>query len=383
MNNWLVMIIVVGLPSYLVRFNIFGIPTTLLEILIYISALFFIISSYRQKIKINLGLYKIPIVLLILSGLISTYISPDKMQALGLFKAYLIDPIIIYLIIINTKKINKNNIIYCIALSGLLVGMHSFVQYFNHQTSDDGRVLGVFNSSPNYLALYLAPIVVLGVIQVIKNIKNKILYFWLVVSFFTMFGVYVSGSRAGFISVIAGLILFLGFRYYQKKEKMRILLLVLSILFITISGMIGWTFFEPNFSPEAKDRRVATSNNLRVMIWQTTFEIIKQKPIFGVGLGNYQNYFTEFTKNRVNYPEYVSPMALTPHNIFLTFWVNLGILGLSAFVWILCIFINANWQRKNYLLLSIMLSIVIFGFVDTPYWKNDLALIFWLLIAVT
>jgi O-antigen ligase len=99
-----------------------------------------------------------------------------------------------------------------------------------------------------------------------------------------------------------------------------------------------------------------------------------------VGLANYQNSFTELTKDRVNF-DYIAPVALTPHNIFLTFYLTTGLLGFVAFIWLLVIFFqNVIAKRAEFspALVAVMASILAYGLVDTPYFKNDLSLIFWI-----
>jgi O-antigen ligase len=78
-----------------------------------------------------------------------------------------------------------------------------------------------------------------------------------------------------------------------------------------------------------------------------------------------------------------------PHNIFLNFWSELGLLGALLFSWIIAKFL---WQsstlylkEKNFLALGLcgaMLVILIHGLVDVPYFKNDLSVLFWILIAL-
>ncbi len=121
---------------------------------------------------------------------------------------------------------------------------------------------------------------------------------------------------------------------------------------------------------------------------------------------------------------------LYPHNIILNFWSELGLAGMLLFVWIILKYFHMgikNFQlhkentsfviagsdpqsrnlnneetwipgqarndRKrrsfmmadNYLVLGLLgaiIVIVIHGLVDVPYFKNDLAVMFWLLLAM-
>ncbi|MDO8260559.1 MAG: hypothetical protein Q7T50_03640, partial [Candidatus Magasanikbacteria bacterium] len=80
-----------------------------------------------------------------------------------------------------------------------------------------------------------------------------------------------------------------------------------------------------------------------------------------------------------------------PHNIFLNFWTELGLAGMVLFAWIIGRFLYiafrlAQIDSKNkgiaLGLLGAMVAIFVHGLVDVPYFKNDLAVVFWVLLAI-
>ena len=79
-----------------------------------------------------------------------------------------------------------------------------------------------------------------------------------------------------------------------------------------------------------------------------------------------------------------------PHNIFLTVWVNTGLVGLLGFVGILLWFFvtairdfkNTESKSLSYTLLIAMCVWLVMSLVDSPYIKNDLALLFWLVVGL-
>ena len=78
-----------------------------------------------------------------------------------------------------------------------------------------------------------------------------------------------------------------------------------------------------------------------------------------------------------------------PHNIFLTVWSELGLLGLISFVGLVVhIFaqlIRLNKKKIDLFALALVGSfsfMLIHGLVDVPYFKNDLSLEFWSLIVL-
>jgi O-antigen ligase len=81
-----------------------------------------------------------------------------------------------------------------------------------------------------------------------------------------------------------------------------------------------------------------------------------------------------------------------PHNIVLTTWTELGLLGLAAFIYILGALIIRPWKALAtsfglyrpvlWGLGSAFIMIAVHGLTDSPYWKNDLSLEFWVLASL-
>jgi len=127
----------------------------------------------------------------------------------------------------------------------------------------------------------------------------------------------------------------------------------------------------------------------RITIWHSASRILKDNPIFGIGQGNFQDKYLEYQKYFPPYLEWAVPQ---PHNLYLAFWLESGILGISGFLLIIIVWIkNITSEIKNQknsrtllaaTLLSIILYILIHGLVDTPYWKNDLSVIFWIIFSL-
>ncbi len=127
------------------------------------------------------------------------------------------------------------------------------------------------------------------------------------------------------------------------------------------------------------------SGQIRLNMWAETTEFLSDNPIAGAGLASYKTLI---------YPYRIDKWIEVfhhPHNIFLTMWVNLGLLGLVGFVWILVWYYRVGLSRITYhithnnlvvFLLASMTALMTTGLVDSPYIKNDLAVLFWLLIAL-
>lgn len=409
-NYYLILAICFLLPTYLIRFDIFGVPTTLLEILIYASVLLSIVSCIKYHIscvdKLKKNYIWVPLLLFLISGVIGIFISPDKRVALGQFKGFILDPILFFWVIItniNTKKEIKH-ILWAFIFSGIYVSMFAIYQKITGQVAHDGRIVGLFGYSPNYLAFYMVPLTLVLLFLFYPKTssgvsKNTALHFegnkniWLnIISVFLLFVyiyvIYLTGSRAGLISffgAIIGAIIIKNIALLKIKKSIKYLVVIAMII---LALFIGYKYLKPDFSLSPDEGgRITSSNNVRWQIWETTVSKIiptNNNWIMGIGLGNYQPYFTDFTGGWVNYPEWISPWALTPHNLFLHTLLNIGILGLIAFVWLLYIFFkNIDFKSPiSYAIFASMLAIMVQGLIDTPYWKNDLSVMFFMFLAI-
>ncbi|MBI3970138.1 MAG: O-antigen ligase family protein [Chloroflexi bacterium] len=133
---------------------------------------------------------------------------------------------------------------------------------------------------------------------------------------------------------------------------------------------------------------------LRVHLWQASFEMVRDQPLWGVGLDQFLYH----------YPRYIRPEAWRepnlshPHNILLDFWLRLGILGVVALGWAIWVFGRrarraldvshsvaaggATDAGRRALALGAMgaaLAATLHGLVDNAYFVLDLAYTFWIL----
>jgi O-antigen ligase len=124
----------------------------------------------------------------------------------------------------------------------------------------------------------------------------------------------------------------------------------------------------------------------RAHLWQVTVQMLRDHPIFGTGLYGFAKTIQPYRGGV--YEE----KLIYPHNLILNFWTELGILGLASFLWLLFQAFRVGWQgwvrgalawRPLQLgIVLAMVSVVVHGMVDVPYFKNDLALEFWVFLGV-
>ncbi len=127
---------------------------------------------------------------------------------------------------------------------------------------------------------------------------------------------------------------------------------------------------------------------VRTQIWVTSWALIKQHPVVGIGPNTFEpNYRAEVPKH---YWPPLEWLVAQPHNLYLALWLEIGLLGLAAFVGFMVYWTRLVWRlarqagpAERAIMLSALaavLAILVHGLFDTPYFKNDLALELTLLI---
>ena len=170
----------------------------------------------------------------------------------------------------------------------------------------------------------------------------------------------------------------------KKKKLIYITLGIAAVIFaFTFSAVLKSDKFRRDFLETEGESALRG----RVEVWQTAVYAIKQNPIVGTGLGNFDKVYDKYV--RVAIPnEPLEPNVILPHNVFLNFWIDTGILGLIMFIsvlsyaYILFSKVKRNFPYIAYPAAAILIAIIGHGLVDTSYFKNDLSYLFWLPIAL-
>jgi len=311
-----------------------------------------------QKTKLDL-----PIILFALVILLSLFISETKRVSLNDFIIFFSYILIFFLITNNlNKKTDFNSFIHLFFIISSLVSIYTIMQYygFDPYLSDLHSLTSTIGQK-NWISNYLAMIFpVLFSYFLSKKTRKKIIYFFLLSILYTT--LMICQSRGIWISIsltlISAIYIIFKFKFYEifKRNKKWLLLLLITFLIITT---IYSTENPLNKSAITVPQRALStfdeqdpSINTRLLMWKTTFEMIKDKLIFGSGIGtfkmNYLNYQAEFLKNNPYYIEY-SGKAGEAHNEYLQLWAEIGIIGLGIFMGIILMFYSLviNYLKKS------------------------------------
>ncbi|GAI93201.1 unnamed protein product, partial [marine sediment metagenome] len=271
----------------------------------------------------------------------------------------------LYFIIVNNLNYSKHvdQILTAIFIIGGLFGIYGILQYFGIDFSfwegNFGRqkVSGLFGNV-NYFAEYLIiPLPI--IIAFFLASRKKIFNIFVLLAIFTMgeslIFTFTRSSYLGFaVSLIFMFLLFLkiqGKKFIYKNNKI-IILIIEAIVIITIAlfimanpidkSQINLSEFEERISIP----KVSASSSFasRIATWKFTTLMIRDNPLLGSGLGTfeyntlkYQAKLFDQGQNRTIYPYGFAQKA---HNEYLQLWAELGIIGLSIFIWLMVSYFN-------------------------------------------
>lgn len=368
-------------------------------------------------------------------------------EAFGIWKAYFFEAILFFVLVLNVFKKDIRSIIYSLAVSAFGVSVFAIVQKFTGifiendlwRAEETRRVVSFFGY-PNAVGLFLAPIIMIliGYLFFLFCHSREIKKTEEFRSFasaqddkkreFLKFDNIVKGFLI--ITIITSIVAI----YFAKSEGALVALLFAFVVFglflnkwtrtITASLMIigiGVVLLTPSLKDYtvSKASLMDFSGQVRRAQWAETWQMLKDGRIIqGSGLSNYKKEIEPYHIEGIFYNDGTDPdfhrhtvfneeyrkkawrpteIYLYPHNIFLNFWTELGLLGMLLFTWIIIKFFiisfsNFKFQISNFpktkantVILGLtcsMLVIIVHGLVDVPYFKNDLSVLFWLIIAI-
>lgn len=379
---------------YMVKFQLFGIPFNVVEMMVYVSFLAYVllnIKKLEQSKKILKKEWVLSLLLFLLAAIFSLLIVPENMQvwgemvetkrrALGVFKGWIVMPLLFFIMWYSVVRWEKKNWYLGMRLYVISALVLSFSAFYQVLTSKyihylEDRASGPFTNA-NYLSLYLGPAFVFLLIYLMKKWK-KIPKLEITLSVLSLLilalAIYFSKSYACWLAILGVFAIY--FLFQIKKFNLRSVGVVLGTLILVC------VLFLTQVGTQKFDRLIGASSSARMEVWKVSRNFIKEDPILGIGLWQFEpQYKLKAAEILGKRPQELS--MLHPHNIFLAFWLNTGILGLFAFLWLLAV---CFWKLKKSKSPEVVIScimlfyIVLHGFFDTPFWKNDLALQFFMI----
>lgn len=240
--------------------------------------------------------------------------------------------IVIYFLTINLVNDHKKMrmILYSMVLAAVVVSIWGIINYLGGAVTIDGRQgASSFFGHPNALAGYVNLIipVLFGMLMMCTLLWERItLGCSLVLMIATWF---LTFSKSGWLSLIITLLLvsFLA----KARKRIAFLLIILTVSFAIV-------FLSSNVRDDFVNRLETTYKTIeyRMTSYPIGFNMVRDSFFFGIGVGNYPLLIKEFA-DASKMPHLIKTNL---HNLYLQVLVEVGILGICAFLFWLTVIIK-------------------------------------------
>lgn len=365
-----------------------------IEIFIYFYKLF----TRRHRINI----FDLLIYLLILFGIISTIYAEDVHLAIwGSIYRYegLVQICAYYMLFLNSRFINKKELIVKIVNSLIIVGILQFIYSFL-QVFVRGRYIYVkyeyvfyrasgFIGHPNMLGSYVVLTLLLALGMYFLYDKNK--KFYLISSILLYINLILAESTGPFYGFIGGLIFM--FAYLLKKKKISFssilittMLMIIGLLSVTMATKFWCTekfhdkfqdyfmitgdlkdtlttikgvFFNDVKNSESQVSTIESYGSNRIWLWSRSLKLVSKYWLHGTGIDNFTVPFSRvLTDKDRNTPHLANSLFDRAHNEYLHLLITQGIFAFITYLILLLLVFVKGVKSKD-----ILTCVLLFSFV--------------------
>jgi len=227
--------------------------------------------------------------------------------------------------------------------------------------------------SANHLALMLGrawPFLVAGALSGPR-------WFWLPAGIVGL-ALVLTFSTGGWLGALAGALVVVGALGRRRLALRSGTVAAGALLLVSVLAIAG-------ILPERLNP-LRQTGGFRLDLWQSSLEMVRDHPLLGIGLDNFAYVYQAYLREGA----VAEPNLSHPHNWLLHVWLELGLLGLVAFCWLLLRFgrnVRAalNQAESSWLVAGAagaMADLLVHGLLDNSYFLVDLAFVFWLCLAL-
>ncbi|MCL5775311.1 MAG: O-antigen ligase family protein [Patescibacteria group bacterium] len=393
--QYLILVTCLLAPTYALRFNFKGLPLNLLMVWVFL-VIFWLLFEMAYKKKLGDFWRHIKTLdkkllwltgLFFLASVFSLFVSGVSLKKLGQFLVLFVQPISLFFIfgyLFKTQNQAKRAWLIAAYLLLGLMGVWSIIQYWTlfslptqywGNSVEPKRALGFFGH-PNFYALFSAPLLAFLLPDLAEKLKTykteplapKFLLFWLL----GLAGLALSMSRAGWLGLGVALAVFLFLSGERKLQTAAAFAGLALLVGVALTPNLRYRVLLPFYGEKSAVSRIS--------LWETGIKGVKQSPLLGLGLTGFSNEWPKLNTD----PNLDSHNF--PHNIFLNLWLETGLLGLLSFVGIIAFGIWRGFRSRasviSFGVALFLIALLTQGQIDNPYFKNDLALIFWVILSL-
>ena len=239
-----------------------------------------------------------------------------------------------------------------------LQALYGLLQYFNVFSSNSVYpITGSFDNPAGFAITLSAGFPFIGFL-IQKSNHKYIQYLGWTIGIILLVAVFLSGSRAGIVSIVAICTIFFYSRFICKGIWNYLLSGGLILLLVCSYWM-------------KKD-----SADGRMLIWQCGINMVKESPWIGHGIGSFEAHYMDYQAEYFKVHGQQSRLAMLADNVkqplneYLGVLLNFGIIGLlilAAIIFLLFYCYKQNVTNEKRIALYVLISIGIFSLFSYPF----------------
>ncbi|MBI1801057.1 MAG: O-antigen ligase family protein, partial [Chloroflexi bacterium] len=298
------------------------------------------------------------------------------------FRVVIVEPALYYAMI-RASRANVRPLINAFLAGATVIAVKAVADWITQ--SDLIAAEGVLRArsvyfSPNNLALYLDRAVALALSLALFGRTRRAWYG--AACAVMMLALYLTFAKGTWLIALPMALLFIGLTRGRK-----VLLGSLGVLALIVVSLL----------PIAGTERLRSLLDLsggtgfiRLQLWQSALAMIRDHPLWGVGL---DNFLYQYRTRYILPAAFAEPGLSHPHNILLDFWTRLGLPGVGLLLFML----TAFWRRARAVyrrlpegdaralalgVMAAMVAALAHGLIDNSFFLVDLAFVLMLTLAV-
>ena len=372
-------------PAYVVRWHLGPLPTTVLETAVLLTLAVFAAESVRARlVPAWRSPLAAPAALFLVAGAVAVLAAPNRVAALGIYRAYLVEPVALALVLATVVRSSRQAwlVIAGFWLGGCVLAAANadVVLQAARQHRLDVRAPApvALYLSPNSVALYLVPLLAVAGSAILHGVSRPVRAAAAAFVAIALPASVLTFSRGGW-AAMAVVLVALALSHRRRWW-------LLAGLACAAAGLAAI----PSVSHRAllllHEGAAGNTSGDRLRLWALTLHLLAQRPLLGMGLAGFEPAVVPLWKGDPSW-------LLYPHDLALDLWAETGLLGLLSFAWAFGSAAvlswlgwrrgGAGWRALHLGVLVALAAVAVHGAVDNPYFKNDLSVEFWALVALS
>lgn len=325
--------------------------------------------------------YLIALMLLLLSCLLSFINTSDVFRSWRSLEAVLYFAAL-FLFVPVARSVGMKTVDWVasgFAISGVATVIYSLFQQGGHLTGA-------------YHHIFLGEVSAIGAVVTFgcllkENLSKRLFVLYLIGFICTLYACVLSGSRGAWLGALLGMlltILMYGRALFHKRNLVLLGLLLIIISVVTIAKkdfvMLRLNQIAGDISAyNSEDANKTTSLGSRFLMWSVAYDVWKEHPVIGSGLGDFKNDLVSAVK-RGDIPGL--PPYSQAHSLYFDFLSCVGLLGLTSMLFFVFIYpahqavrslrkLSLDGRVCAIIGLSCLVAFAAFGLTDS--WLNKRA----------